>query len=118
MAINKNTQASRRKRAPVNRRAHLIASALRKLEAVPGARYEEVLTAEEYSEAVQMMRALVSYVQGRMAAQRYKGKRPRPPSRFSWHGRSYPLRYGLFLGQVFIANKSGKCLIGSGYNVV
>lgn len=115
MAKRKTSKQPARK--PHAECARQIDAMLLKLEANPHAIYE-VLTAKEYSEAVLLMRAAVAYVQGYMAAQRCKGKRPRPPARFPWLGKSYPLRYGVFLGQVFIANKSGKCLIGSGYHVI
>ncbi|MEJ1958369.1 MAG: hypothetical protein WDM70_02020 [Nitrosomonadales bacterium] len=69
----------RNKRPVINNNARLIKSAMLKLEANPYARYEEVLSVEEHHEAVLMMRAAVAYVQGHLAAQEYKGKRPRPP---------------------------------------
>lgn len=105
-------------RKPIDGNARMIEAMLRKLETHPHKRPEDVLNIEEYNEAVQMIRAAVAYVQGFMAAQRHNGKRVRPPSRFSWRGRSYPLMYGVFLGQVFIARKSGRCLIASGYDVI
>lgn len=116
MAITmSNKRRQSRQTDPVLR---LTGAMLRKLEANPHARYEQVLTAGEYAEARLMIRAAVAFVQGRMTAQRHKGKRPRPPSRFSWRGQSYPLRYGVFMGQIFIANECGKCLIGSGYDAI
>jgi hypothetical protein len=96
----------------------MIAAMLRKLEANPHRRYKEVLNVEEFNEAVLMIRAAVAYVQGFTAAQRFNGKRVKPPSCFVWHGQSYPLWYGKFLGQIFIANKSGVRLIASGYDVI
>lgn len=105
-------------RKPTDCRARMIGVMLCKLEVNPHRRYEEVLNVEEFNEAVLMIRAAVAYAQGFMAAQRRNGIRVKPPSRFVWHGRSYPLRYGEFLGQVFIANKSGVSLIGSGYDVI
>ena len=116
MAMNKSKRKPARK--PIDYRARMVGVMLRKLEANPHRRYEEFLNDEEYKEAVLMIRAAVAYVQGFMAAQRFNGKRVKPPSRFVWHGRSYPLWYGKFLGQVFIANKSGVRLIASGYDVI
>lgn len=100
-------------RKPVDRRARMIDTMLRKLEANPHRRYEEVLSVEEYNEAVLMIRAVVAYVQGYVVAQRYNGKRIRPPTHFEWHGSKYPLQYSN-LGRVFIATASGERVIGSG----
>jgi len=104
----------RNKRTVSRKSGALFQSALRKLEASPGARYEEVLTAEEYNEAVQMMRAAVEYVLRYVEAQRHKGKRPIPPARFQWHGFWYPLQYSN-MGRVFIATQNGARVLGSGY---
>jgi hypothetical protein len=112
---NKSKQPARK---PIDYKARMIGTMLRKLEANPSRRYKEVLTAPEYSEAVLMIRDAVAYVQGYMAAQRRNGKRVTPPRRFRYHGQSYCLMYGVFLGQIFIANKSGRALIGSWYNAI
>ena len=116
MAVNRSKRKPAHK--PIDYKGRVIDVMLRKLEANPCKRYEEVLNIEEYNEAVLMIRAAVTYVQGFMAAQRFNGKCVKPPSRFAWHGRSYPLWYGGFLGQVFIANKRGVRLIASGYDVI
>lgn len=114
-----HAQKSRKQtaRKPVDRRARMIGTMLRKLEANPHMRYETLLDAEEYGEAVLMIRAAVVFVRGHMAAQHRTGKRARPPSSFIWHGQSYPLLFSN-LGRVFIATKSGARLIGSGYDVI
>ena len=116
MAMNKRKRKPAHK--PIDCRGRMISVMLRKLEANPHKRYEDVLNVEEFNEAVLMIRAAVAYVQGFMATQRRNGERVKPPSRFVWHGQSYPLWYGKFLGQVFIANKSGVRLIASGYDVI
>lgn len=120
MATPRSRAKSARRSAGYFRKqsTQLIESVLCKMESNPHTLYEDVLTAEEYREALQLMRAAVAHVQETMARQRYAGKRPRAPSRFRWCGKSYPLRYGLFLGQIFICNRSGKPLIGSGYHVI
>lgn len=110
--MKKNNKRPTRK--PVNRRARMIDAMLCKLEASPCRRYEEVLTAEEYGEAVAMIRAAVACVQGCMAEQRYSGRRIRPPARFEWRGSKYPLQY-TNMGRVFIATPSGARVIGSGF---
>lgn len=110
----KNKQPARRL---IDYKARMISTMLQKLEANPSRRYEEVLTADEYNEAVQMIGAAVAHVQQHMAVQRSKGKREKPPSRFNWNGRSYPLWFSN-LGRVFIANKNGVRLIGSGYGAI
>lgn len=112
MAANKSKKAAKRK--PVDRHARMIGAMLRKLEANPRRRYEEVLNFEEYGEAVLMIRAAVAYVQGYMVAQRYNSKRIRPPARFEWRGNKYPLQY-TNMGRVFIATPSGARVIGSGF---
>lgn len=112
MAMKKSNKRPTRK--PVDRRARMIGVMLRKLEANPHRRYEEVLNIEEYNEAVLMIRAAVAYVQGYMVAQRYNGKRIRPPARFEWRGCRYPLQYSN-IGRVFIATQSGTRVIGSGF---
>lgn len=94
--------------------ARMIRAMLHKLETNPRRRYEEVLTVEEYGEAVQMMRAAVAHVLRHVEAQRRKEKRLCPPARFQWRGVWYPLQYSN-MGRVFIATKSGARVLGSGY---
>jgi hypothetical protein len=91
MDTGKNNKRPTRK--PIDRRARMIEAMLHKLEANPHRRYEDVLSAEEYGEALAMIRAAVAHVQGCMAEQRYNGRRVRPPARFEWRGNKYPLQY-------------------------
>lgn len=112
MAMKKSSKRPTRK--PVDRRARMIGAMLRKLEASPNRRYEEVLSIEEYNEAVLMMREAIAYAQGYLAALRYNGKRLRKPSRFAWCGRTYRLHYSN-CGRLFIVSPGGKRVIGSGF---
>ena len=112
MAMNKSKRTAKRK--PVDRYTHMIGAMLSKLEANPHRPYEAVLNAEEYNEAVLMIRAAVAHVQGYMVAQLSSGRRVRPPARFEWRDSKYPLQYSN-LGRVFIATPSGTRVIGSGF---
>ena len=111
MAMNQRKKITSKKKP--DRMAHMIGTMLRKLEANPHRRYEEVLSAAEYNEAVLMIRAAVAHVQWHMTEQRYSGRRVRPPARFEWRGSKYPLQYSN-LGRVFIATPSGARVLGGG----
>lgn len=104
----KKSTHCRRSWDPLSRLADGI---LRKLEVNRCVRYETVLTAEEYNEAVLMIRAAVAFARSRLSAKRM------PPRTFPWRGRNYALRYSN-TGRVFIATKSGITLIGSDYFVI
>lgn len=115
MVMNKNRKAAKRK--PLPPRVRMIDGLMRKLEANPHKRYEDVLTVREYSEAVLMMREAIAYAQGCLAALRYNGKQLRKPSRFTWCGRTYRLHYSN-CGRLFIVSPGGKRVLGSGYFVI
>ncbi|PJB06335.1 MAG: hypothetical protein CO125_07235 [Hydrogenophilales bacterium CG_4_9_14_3_um_filter_59_35] len=119
MAMTNSRKQPARKRVDrmARMRGRMIETMLRKLEVNPHQRYEEILSVEEYNEAVLMIHAAVAYARGYIAAQYGGYKRSRKPQSFVWCGKRYALTYS-GCDRIYITTKGGVRVIAWGYDVI